>query len=708
MTISGRRLWTFRAIAVLIVPALFFLLLELGLRFVGYGYHPKAIITSEMDGKKIYCDNLRFGWRFFPRNISREFTPFTFVEDKADETCRIFVLGASAAQGEPTPPFSFGRILNVMLREMYPGINFEVIILAMAAINSHVVLEIAEDCAQHKPDIFVVYLGNNEVVGPYGAGTSLSSFSRHLSLIRAGIAMKGTRFGQLLKNVLELMGSEENKLRVWQGMEMFSQRQVRFNDARLETVYGHFQKNLKDIVRLGRKAGAKVILCTVGSNLKDNPPFGSLHRADLSSAKTEKWQAAYQEGMDHETTGAYNKAVESYIAAAEIDDEYADLQYRLGTCYWALAEYEKARHRFIQAQEMDTLRFRADRQINQIIRDVSRPNKIEDLYLADVVKAFEKNNPNGTPGSELFLEHVHLNFHGNYLLAKTIFEQVEKILPNRLGDRKRAERSFITETECARHLAWTDWDRYKTADKVVNGFLKKAPFTHQLYHDTRIKEMEQNLTSQRASLTPEALKEVASEYNHAIEQNNMDWMLHERYAMLLLEEIEDPRSAIEQYRIMAELVPHSYLGYYNMGTAMFKLGDLNGGIEQYNKAIQIKPTYGYAHYSLALAYKKTDDVDKAIEHYSAAIRWQPDLVPAYNDLAEIWMRRQELNKAIEVCRRGIRFSTNNALLHCNLGVLLNKQNHRNEALEEIRKAAEMDPNSVRIRNVLEAVLHGRR
>ena len=661
-----------------------------------------------MNGKQVCCDNSRFGWRFFPRKISRDFTPFTFAEDKAENTCRIFVLGASATQGVPNPAFSFGRIMKVMLREAYPGVNFEVIVVAMAAINSHVVLEVAKDCALHKPDMFVVYLGNNEVVGPYGPGTVFSSFSRNLSLIRAGITIKGTRLGQLLTNLLESTGADKDRLQVWRGMEMNVDRQVPINDARLQTVYGHFQSNLEDIVRLGRNAGAKVILCTVGSNLKDNPPFGSLHPADLSPTEIEKWQAAYQEGINHETAGAYDKALESCLAAAEIDDGYADLQYRLGKYYWAVAEYEKARDRYIQARDMDTLRFRADSRMNQIIRDVVRNDNTKGLYLVDAVETFEQNSPNGIPGTELFHEHVHLNFHGNYLLAKTVFEQVEKILPNRLGDLDRAGRPFVTEIECARHLARTDWDRYKIADEVVNGFLKKAPFTNQLYHGTRIKEMEQNLAALKASLTPDALKEVAEQFRRAIEQDSNDWILRERYALLLLEDIKDPKSALEQYRLVAKSLPHSYLGQHNVATSLFELGDFQGAIAKYNSAIRIMPTYGYAHYRLASAYQKIDEVDRAIEHYSEAIRWQPNLVPAYNNLAEIRMRRQEVDKAIEVCRRGLRFSPDSAILHCNLGVLLNQQNRRIEGIEEIRKASELDPNSVRIRKILEAVLRGSR
>jgi len=706
--ISSRRLLVFRAIAVLVVPALFILLLELGLRLAGYGYRPEAIVKCEVDGKEVCCDNSRFGWRFFPRNIAREFTPFTFAEDKSDNTCRIFVLGESAAQGVPYPSFNFGRFLKVMLKEMYPGVNFEVIVVAMAAINSHAVLVAAKDCALFKPDIFVVYLGNNEVVGPYGAGTVFSSFSRNLFLIRAGIALKGTRLGQLLTNLMESMRADEDRVQVWRGMEMNVQRQVPFNDARLQSVYGHFQRNLEDIVRLGCNAGAKVILCTVGSNLKDNPPFSSLHSAGLSPTEIAKWEALYQEGIKHEMAGAYSKAVESCIAAAVIDDGYADLQYRLGKYHWAIAEYEKARDRYIQARDKDTLRFRADSRINQIIRDVVRRDNGKGLYLVDAVETFEQDSPYGTPGKELFHEHVHMTFHGNYLLAKTVFEQVEKTLPDRLVDPKRAGRPFLTEKECAFYLACTDWDRYKITDEVVNGFLKKAPFTNQLYHDEHIKEMEQNLKDLKAALTPEALKEAASQFRRAIERDSSDWMLLERYGMLLMEDIGDFGSALEHYRLVDKFLPHSYLGPYNMATALFKLGDFKGAVIQYDRAIRIKPTDGYTHYLLASAYQKIDKVDRAIEHYSEAIRWRPELVQAYNNLAEIWMRQQEVEKAIDVCRKGLLFSPDSAILHCNLGVLLNMQNRRIEAIEEIQKASEMDPNSIRIRNILEAVMRGSR
>ena len=209
------------------------------------------------------------------RRFARESEPFIFPADKSDDTYRIFILGASAAQGTPEPAFSFGRILQEMLHDKYPTVNFEIINTAMTAINSHVVLQVAKDCARHDPDLFIVYLGNNEVTGPYSAGTVYTLPLANLSVIRTGISLKATRLGQLLVGLADLVGARKSTPRVWRGLGMFLDNQVRDDTPPLEAVYRNFQKNLKDIRRIALKSGSKTIFCTVGSNLKDSPPCES-------------------------------------------------------------------------------------------------------------------------------------------------------------------------------------------------------------------------------------------------------------------------------------------------------------------------------------------------------------------------------------------------------------------------------------------------
>jgi len=699
---GGWRLWVFRGAAVFVVPALFLFLVEVGLRVAGYGYPSDAIVKLKVKGESYCCDNVKFNWRFFPRNISRGFTPFIFPAKKGDDTCRVFILGASAARGTPDDAFSFGRILEVMLAEAYPGVNFEVITVAAAAINSHVVLQMAKDCARYDPDLFVVYLGNNEVTGPYGVGTVFAPLSGNLGLIRAGIALMGTRLGQLLGSAL---GSPKGGQGVWRGLGMFLDKQIRADDTGLQSVYSHFQSNLEDIVGAGLRGGAEVVLCTVASNLKDNPPFGSLHRRDLTEAEKGKWDELYEQGAARETAEEYGEAVELYLAAGRIDDSYADLSFRLGRCYWALGEYDKSRASYVIAREMDTLRFRADDRINGIIREVASGGG-DGVGLVDTVEVFAQNSPQETAGEELFYEHVHFNFKGAYLLAKSVFSEVEKALPGRKRAVRKGGGAFPSEAECAQRLAFTDWDRYNVADEVLNGFIKKPPFTNQLYHKSRVERQERNVGVLKASLTAESLEKAAGQYRQAIERRKDDWLLHYKYGKLLAEDLENYSAAGEEYRIVQSSLPHSWIGYNALGSVLHAQGDLDGAIIQYKKAIAIKPTCDPAHYRLAWAYRTGGDVDKAIEHFTELARLRPVSLPAYENVAAIYREEGKLDEAIEILRKGLVFNPESIALHANLGSLLKRQGKRDEAIKEFRTALELDPDSAPIRGALESLLKG--
>jgi len=702
--ITGWRLWLFRLISLTVIPALLLLLLELGLRIAGYGSPAGAMIRWEENGRVFYCDNVKFCWRFFPKEIAREFSPFRISADKSEDAYRIFVLGASAAQGEPDGAFCFGRVLQIMLQDEYPGINFEVITAATAAINSHVVVEIAKDCAQHEADLFIVYLGNNEVTGPYGAGTVFAPLSPSLSVIRMGIAVRATRLGQLLTSLTEWVAVQRGRPTAWRGLEMFLEKQIRADDQHLKTVYRHFQRNLEDIVQIGRSSGAKIIVSTVGSNLKDNPPFASLHQPGLTEQDKAKWDNLYAQAVEYESAGRYAEAVECYLAATEIDGSYADLQFRLGRCYWALGNHDAAKQRYIQARELDTLRFRADRQINEIIRRVADSWTGKDVYLADAVKTFERNSPHGTAGCELFYEHVHLNFKGNYLLAKTILEKVEELLPQRVTVHRADNSLLLTQDECAQRLAYTEWDQYVISDEVLKRFIRKPPFTNQLYHRERVRIMEQKHKNLKANITPEALEKTAVQYHQAIQNAPQDLYLRWKYGRLLAEDLKDYKTAAEQFRLVQRSIPHSYVMYNTLGSVFRATGNLEAAIAHYRTAIRIKPTCGDAHYNLGWAYQKQNKIKKAEKHYSKATRFWPDSVVAYNSLAEVLYQQGKINEAAEICRKGLVFIPDSSLLHFSLGLLLHKQGHRDAAVKELYITLELDPNSLEARKVLEAML----
>jgi len=702
--ITHRRLWLYRLMTITAIPILVFLLLEVGLRIVGYGYPSGVMMKNKVNGKEGYGENIKFGWRFFPRNIAREFTPFFIPSEKSNNTYRIFILGSSAAKGGQGESFGFDRILQVMLRAKYPEAQFEIINVAMVAINSHVVLEIAKDCVKHDPDLFIVYMGNNEVVGPYGAGTVFNPFSSSLTLIRSDIILKKFRIGQLLTNLIESIGFKKNLPKSWMGLEFFLEQQIGADNPRLETVYQHYERNLKDIIHVAHQNGTKIIIGTVGSNLKDNPPFASLHRLNLTETEREEWEEIYKQGVAYETIGKYNDAVGRYLAAGDIDDVYADLQYRLGRCYWAMAEYEKAWERYIQARQLDALRFRADSRINEIIRQVVNDRISEGVYLVDAVKVFEENSPNGIPGEELFYDHVHLTFSANYLVAKILFDQVEMILPERITSKEADDYPLLTEDECANHLAYTDWDRYKIAYDVLNSSIKNPPFTNQLYHAERIEQMEQTLNQIQTSFTPEVFQEIAAQYQQAIDREPSDWWLHFNYAELLSEGMNDDQTAYEAYCWVLNLLPHSYQVYGAIGYVLGKQGKFNEAITSLKKAIQIKPTSYQEHFFLGLAYQNQNKSDEATKHYLKTVQLEPIYAPAWLNIALLQYNQGKIKEAVNTCRKGLLFISDFFDLHYFLGSLLYEQGNVDEAVIELQAALKINPDSDEVQKKLEAIL----
>ncbi|MHC4601268.1 MAG: hypothetical protein ACYS47_19915, partial [Planctomycetota bacterium] len=99
---SARRKWGFRITGMTLVPLLFFLILEGVLRLFGFGYATDFFIPLE--GHPAYRSNMEYTLPFFPPPLVRPPLPMVVPREKPEGAFRIFVLGGSAAQGDPSPP----------------------------------------------------------------------------------------------------------------------------------------------------------------------------------------------------------------------------------------------------------------------------------------------------------------------------------------------------------------------------------------------------------------------------------------------------------------------------------------------------------------------------------------------------------------------------------------------------------------------------
>jgi len=464
--------------------------------------------------------------------MTRPTTPYAFTAPKGRDTYRVFVLGESAAEGDPDPAYSFSRYLEVMLRHAFPERRFEVINASITAINSHVLLRMAKELSAYEPDLIIVYAGNNEVIGPYGPGTTLSSQMPSLPVIRASIAFRATRLGQLAVKLTE-------KPRQFRGMEMFLGQQVTAASPDLPRVYEYLGENLKGIIVAAKAANADVILSTVGTNLRNCPPFNSLHRSGLSVTAQQQWEGRLDVGRRKQADGDYADALQEYLAADAIDSEFSELQFRIATCLSKLGDVENARRRFRNARDLDTLRFRADTGINEVIRRVARQGS-DAVTLVDTEAILADASTDGIPGREFFFDHVHLRPNGNYLVAASIYRRIEPLVRRKLGN-EEGDNNVLSEEECNRHLALTDYDFTRLA-RVIQRRLQRPPFTAQLDNQGQIalyREEERQHTVQ--------LQSSLAVYEWAIADNPNDYLLHQNLGLLLYG--IDRSAAISQLRL---------------------------------------------------------------------------------------------------------------------------------------------------------------
>ena len=258
------------ALFTLVLTGLLLAGLELGLRLGGFGHSPHFFRKAGTpDGEVVWRENRDFTAPFFGEALVRRPQPVRLPLKKSPGTVRIFILGSSAAMGDPEPAFSLARVLEVQLRAAYPSVRFEVVNAAVTAINSHLVRDIAEDCAALEPDLFIVYEGHNEVIGPFGPAGVFAPFLRSETAVRSLVWLKGTRLAQLAARIGRKTGAPED----WGGMEMFLRQQIRADDSRLATVRTHFRTNLTAIAEMAHHAGATTLLCTVATNQRDFAPF---------------------------------------------------------------------------------------------------------------------------------------------------------------------------------------------------------------------------------------------------------------------------------------------------------------------------------------------------------------------------------------------------------------------------------------------------
>ena len=356
-------------------------------------------------------------------------------EEKDENTFRIFVFGGSAAEGWPTPYFSFSRFLNVMLHEVCPEVNFEVYNTAFMGLNSHIMRAQALQYAQLlEPDLFLIYMGNNEFLGPFSPvpekAAPLQPGEKYRPMtplwrIRLMMRMADFRLVQLSRQVMYGWLKIPEPKTHW-----VEEAAVYPNDPRAPQVLADYRSNLTDMVQAAQKVGAQVLVSTLAANIRDWRPTYAAHLTSLTGEAQTTWDRYYREGKASQEQGQYAKALESYGQAAAISEQHAALAFDQGLCFSALGRSKEAGDAFRRALELDSFaNVRARKTINAIVKEVVAQQTDEQVYAVDLASVMDKKSPDGVAGREFFWDNCHFNLRGSYEAAAALCAAMLKNAP---------------------------------------------------------------------------------------------------------------------------------------------------------------------------------------------------------------------------------------------------------------------------------------
>lgn len=655
---------------------------ELALRLGGYGAPAEYFLPGEIGGREVWTENARYGWRYFPPRIARTPPSVAFDRKKGAGTVRIFVLGESAAMGEPMEEFGLARQLERQLAARYPEKRFEVVNAAMTAINSHAMAEIAAEAARLEADALVFYAGNNEVVGPFGPGTVFGQFSGAGMATRGRVWATRLRLGQLMKRAAEKMAARGEGGDAWEGLGAFLRRPVAADDPALAAARRQFRANVERAIGHARAAGAEAIVCTVAVNLRDCPPFAG---------------------------EAARKRYAEAVALAEAGDG------------------EGAERAFEEARNLDELRARADGEINEILREIGEAGGAG-VRLVDAEKKF-RDAAGGAPGHEAFVDHVHFNFAGNHALARMVAESAAE-LPALAGGRTG---EWPTLEESRDRLLYTVWSELDLAEQMRERF-GRPPFAGQPGNAGRVRALAGRAEALRAAADGEDLDGPRRRFEEAMEAAPGDWHFRAGWGAILCNRGEYAE-AERQWRAALELAPHSRDVRAGLGLALGLGGKAGEGIRatcgggargamegQYLASIgrtllgsgkareaaeflveaaRIDPGNAKIRKELAASRVKLGDLGGAEKELRAALAAREGDAEAAEDLALLLAADGRVEESEGAFRRALARHPGRSETRMKHAVALMGRGERAAAEKELEKAVELDPGNADARRLLE-------
>ncbi|MGB8317837.1 MAG: GDSL-type esterase/lipase family protein [Ignavibacteriaceae bacterium] len=574
----------------LMIPVLFFVILELSLRAFNYGINTDQWITIHHDK---YVANPQIARRYFynTKNIP-ETIGDAFDQVKQPNSFRVFILGGSSAAGYPYMPVgSFSRYIKKRLELVYPESRIEVVNISIAATNSYTIRDLFPGVLEQKPDLILIYAGHNEYYGALGIGSNeylgASGF-----VVNSALYLNRFKTFEFLRNIIKsISGLFSSGQKSNSGGTLMSQmvkdQYIPYNSDKYNAGIEQFEGNMKDILQMAKEANVNVMLGTVVSNLKDQHPFISLKETGQPSAE------------------------EVFKHAREL--------LREGESKLALDE-------FIKAKDLDALRFRAPGKINSVIKQLAKEYNDD---VVDIDSVFNASSPDGIVGANLIVDQLHPSIDGNHLIGKLFYEEMQKL--HYLPETKEAFAGNFVQDSLAR--AKFDFSKF---DSALGAFEVKS-----LKNDWPFVEKNKKKPLYRLFDKKNFIDSVAAD----VVSNKMSWEKGEGFMCQWYLKNKDIHNFTKQANVLLSQFPFSTELYDLVIRSLINLNEIEPAYSFLLKRYKLGPN-AYAAKWLGVNELSKNRTDMGINYLEESLRYSNNDPQVLFSLSKAYLNKKEYNQAL--------------------------------------------------------------
>ncbi len=581
-------------VLLIIIPILFFILLEIGLRIFNYGRDDRIWVDISQDMQIV---NPELGYRYFFTTQNLPFSVESFIyKEKKKNSFRVFVVGASSAAGYPyLSSASFSKFIRKKLEILFPDKTIEVANFSMSAINSYTIRDLMPDLIKKEPDLVLMYLGHNEYYGALGVG-SVESFGSSRFIVNTTLWLNKFKIVELVRNIVKTLSSLFSSENTVTGGTMMAQlakeKLIEYNSETFRVGIEQFEGNLRDILSMCKDANVPVIASTLASNLKDQKPFVSVTNSNYPPADK-----------------IFNEAI-TILKSGQVDS---------------------AKKTFTYAKELDALRFRAPEEINNVIVRLCKEFGYNFIRSDSLLNS--KSN-DGIVGDELMTDHLHPNVKGYQLIGNLFFNEMKR-------------NGFLPTTEPS------DLDE-KTADSLVYAYYNFTSFDSTVA-DFRIKILKNDWPYiNPKNKIPRSRLISLTNLSDSLSIDVIDGRISREQARLKVANSYLTNNEMEKYSTeMAALIeefPFLYKYYSIASRELISAGKYQQAYYFLKKGFNRKPDAFNTKW-LGIIDLSQGFTDDAIKYLESSLKFDSNDAQVYFNITGAYAQKKEFTKALDAINK---------------------------------------------------------